>query len=70
MCGSSIPPLKSPKNNFFLYFEECKSKNYLMLPDGSLSWFYEDYRNNLLYTFHSVGLVQHKDSLKALYLLL
>ena len=37
MCGSSIPTLKSPKINIFSYFEECKSKNYLMLPDDLLS---------------------------------
>ena len=32
-----------------------------MLPDSSLSWFYEDCRNNSSNTFHSICLVQHKD---------
>ena len=46
LCGSSISTLKSPKINIFLYFEELSLINSLMLPDGSLSWIYEDYRNN------------------------
>ena len=63
MCGSCIPTLKSPKINIFLYFEECL-RSYLILPDGSLSWFYEDYTNNLSNTFHSVGLAQQFEGLK------
>ena len=59
MCGSSIPTLRSPKIKILVYFEELSLRNYLMFTDGSLSWFYEDYSNNLLNTFHSVGLVQH-----------
>ena len=70
MCGSSIPMLKFPKINISYILKNVSLKNCLILPGGSLSLFYEDYRNNLSNTFHSVGLVQHKDSLQAPYLLL
>ena len=67
MCLSEKKLLKS---TFSSILKNITLRNYLMLPDGSLSWFYEDYRNNLSNTFHFVGLVQHKDSLYAPYLLL
>ena len=60
MCGSSIPMLKFPKINISYILKNVSLKNCLILPGGSLSLFYEDYRNNLSNTFHSVGLVQHK----------
>ena len=43
-------------------FWNVSLRNYLILPDGSLSGLYQDYRNNLSNTFNVIGLVQHKDS--------
>ena len=53
MCGSSTPMWESPKINIF---------SYSMLPDSSLSYLYEENRNNLSTNFHCVGLIQHKNS--------
>ena len=38
----TYPTLKFSEFNIFSYFEECKSKKWLMLPDSSLSSCYED----------------------------
>ena len=64
MCCLSEKKLQ--KSTFSCILKNITLRNYLMLPDGSLSWFYEDYRNNLSNTFHFVGLVQHKDSIRSL----
>ena len=68
MCCLSEKKLQ--KSTFSCILKNITLRNYLMLPDGSLSWFYEDCKNNLSNIFHFVRLVQHKDSLCAPYLLL
>ena len=66
----TYPTLKFGEFNIFSYFEECKSKKWLMLPDSSLSLCYEDNRTIYQILFHFVDLIEHKGSLYDHYLLL
>ena len=59
-CVAHLSLCWNLKSTFSYILSNVSPRNYLMLPDGFLSWFHEDYGNNLSNTFHSVGLVQHK----------